>query len=228
MDPAVHLRSAVALAGRFPALSGVDLDVAPGEVVVLIGPNGAGKTSLLRTCAGLVPVSSGEALVLGCDLRHDRSQVRSRIGLLGHDPALYDELTASENVRFFARAAGIQASAAGAALERCGIVGRLARTPAAKLSAGQRRRLALAVLVARSPELWLLDEPHAALDASGRSLVDELVADSATRGATVMLTSHEPDAAAAIADRVVAMAGGRVSSTIPPLAVVGGGDADVA
>ena len=69
MAPAVHLRAAVALAGRFPALSGVDLTVAPGEVVVVLGPNGAGKTSLLRTCAGLMAVTSGEAVVLGCDLR---------------------------------------------------------------------------------------------------------------------------------------------------------------
>ncbi len=78
MAPAVHLRSAVALAGRFPALSGVDLSVDAGEVVVVVGPNGAGKTSLLRTCAGLLAVTSGEAWVLGHDLRDDRTAVRRR------------------------------------------------------------------------------------------------------------------------------------------------------
>ncbi len=210
MDLAVHLRSAVALAGRFPALSGVDLDVARGEVVAVLGPNGAGKTSLLRTCAGLLPVSSGEAAVLGCDLRADRTQVRRRVGVLGHDPALYDELTAFENVRFFVRAAGIGTERVGIALDRLGLVGRLRRTPVVRMSAGQRRRTALAVLVARSPEVWLLDEPHAGLDADARSLVGSLVADAAASGAAVVLTSHEPDLSVPLADRVVVMRGGRV------------------
>src|SRR3974377_932988 len=83
MASAVLLRAAVALAGRFPALAGVDLDVAPGEVVVLEGPNGAGKTSVLRACAGLLAVSAGEAVVLGHDLRRERVRVRSLVGLLG-------------------------------------------------------------------------------------------------------------------------------------------------
>ena len=84
MAPAVLLRAAVALTGRFPALAGVDLVVAQGEVVVLEGPNGAGKTSVLRACAGLLPVTGGEAWVLGCDLRRDRAAVRRAVGLLGH------------------------------------------------------------------------------------------------------------------------------------------------
>lgn len=82
MEPAVHLRSTVSLLGRFPALAGVDLDVARGEIVLCKGPNGAGKTTLLRTCAGLVPVASGEAVVLGHDLTKDRITIRPRVGLL--------------------------------------------------------------------------------------------------------------------------------------------------
>ena len=211
MDRAVHLRSAVALAGRFPALSGVDLDVALGEVVAVLGPNGAGKTSLLRTCAGLLPVTSGEATVLGCDLRADRTQVRRRVGLLGHDPALYDELTALENVRFSVRAARLDAERVGVALDRLGLVGRLRRTPVVRMSAGQRRRTALAVLVARAPEVWLLDEPHAGLDAEARALVGSLVADASASGAAIVLTSHEPELSVPLADRVVVMSGGRVA-----------------
>src|SRR5271169_4369168 len=136
MPHAVHLRAAVALAGRFPALSGVDLSADPGEVVVVVGPNGAGKTSLLRTCAGLVPVVSGDAVVLGHDLRADHTAVRLHVGLLGHAAPLYDELNASENVRFAVRAAGLPSSRAVAALEHLGIVGRLARTQVGRLSAG--------------------------------------------------------------------------------------------
>src|SRR5947199_4484334 len=90
MPAAIRLRSAVALLGRFPALAGVDLDVAAGEVVLLEGPNGAGKTTLLRTCAGLLPIASGIAEVLGNDLSSDRRGVRRRVGLLGHAGFLYD------------------------------------------------------------------------------------------------------------------------------------------
>jgi len=233
MPPAVHLRSAVALAGRFPALSGVDLTVDPGEIVVVLGPNGAGKTSLLRTCAGLLAVTSGEATVLGEDLREDRTSIRLRVGLLGHAAPLYDELTAGENVRFAVRAAGLPAGRADPALDRLGLVGRLRRTAVGRLSAGQRRRVALAALVARAPELWLLDEPHAGLDATARRLLAELIDEAAGTGAAVVLSSHEPDLAVPLADRAVTMSGGRVVEERPggrrtPLASVSPRTADVA
>lgn len=88
MTAAVRFRSAVSLLGRFPALAGVDLDVARGEIVLIQGPNGAGKTTLLRACAGLVGIASGEAEVLGHDLRGERRAVRRRVALLGHTGAL--------------------------------------------------------------------------------------------------------------------------------------------
>src|SRR5436309_10718972 len=100
----VHLHAAVSLLGRFPALAGVDLDVAAGEVVLVQGPNGAGKTTLLRACAGLVPIVDGEATVLGHDLRKDRRGVRRRVALLGHATGLYDDLTVADNLRFVAKA----------------------------------------------------------------------------------------------------------------------------
>ena len=210
MAPGVRFRSAVALLGRFPVLAGVDLEVDPGVVVLLQGANGAGKTSLLRACAGLVPVVSGEAEVLGHDLRADRRTVRRRIGLLGHAGGLYDDLTVEDNVRFALRAGGGDGSAAGDALSRVGVEGRLRRTPVSRLSAGQRRRVAIATVVARAPDLWLLDEPHAGLDAEGRDLLDGLVRAAVAGGATVVLASHEADRAAALAGRTVVMAGGRV------------------
>ena len=107
MAPVVHFRAAVALAGRFPALAGVDLSLDQGEVVVVVGANGAGKTSLLRACAGLLPVTSGEATVLGVDLTTDHTSVRRYVGLLGHAAPLYDELSAAENVQFAVRALGL-------------------------------------------------------------------------------------------------------------------------
>lgn len=215
MAAAVRFRSAVALLGRFPVLAGVDLTVEPGEIVLLQGANGAGKTSLLRACAGLVPVVSGSAEVLGHDLRRDRRSVRRQVGLLGHAGALYDDLTVEDNVRFAVRAAGGSAAAAAAALTRLGLDGRLRTTAVGRLSAGQRRRVAIAAVVARSPALWLLDEPHAGLDAEGRDLLDGLVRAAVADGATVVLASHEADRAGALAGRTVVVAGGRVQAREP-------------
>jgi ABC-2 type transport system ATP-binding protein len=215
MAPAVKLRSAVALAGRFPALSGVDLTLEPGEVVSLVGPNGAGKTSVLRACAGLLPVTSGTIEVLGHDLRDDPAAARRQLGFLGHAVPLYDELTTTENLRFAVRAAGSPTDRVDAAMERLGLVGRLRRTVVGRLSAGQRRRVALAILVARKPPLWLLDEPHGSLDAEGRRVLDALVGEAADGGAAVILASHELEVAVPMVDRVVSMAGGRVMDERP-------------
>ena len=210
MPPAVRFRDAVSLAGRFPLLAGVTVEVGEGEVVHLRGPNGAGKTSLLRACAGLVPIVSGAAEVLGHDLVGDRQSVRREVGLLGHRSFLYEELSVEDNLRFAVRAARAPVAGIGPALELLGLTGRIGGARAATLSTGQRRRVALAVLVARAPRLWLLDEPHAGLDAAGRDVVDVLVAEARRRGATVLLASHELERAAAIADRAVTIVGGQV------------------
>ncbi|HXQ58650.1 MAG TPA: heme ABC exporter ATP-binding protein CcmA [Acidimicrobiales bacterium] len=211
MASAVSLRAAVALTGRFPVLAGIDLTVDPGEILVLEGPNGAGKTSVLRACAGLLPVTSGHAVVLGHDLRRHPSAVRRQVGMLGHAAALYNELNVVENVRFAVRAAGGSVDGIDAALDRLGLVGRLRRTTVGRLSAGQRRRVALAVLVARHPALWLLDEPHAALDAGARALLGDIVTGAVAGGATVLIASHEPEASLPLAHRAVTLAGGRVT-----------------
>jgi len=209
---ALSLRNVVALSGRFPLLAGVDLEVETGEVVLVEGPNGAGKTSLLRVVAGLVPVSSGRLTVLGLDPARYRTSIRRRVGLLAHASHLYDDLTVRENLRFAVRAAGSDTSRIDDACQRLGLTGRLARTPAVKLSAGQRRRVALAVLVARSPDLWLLDEPHAGLDASARRLLNDLIAEATAAGATVVVASHEPELLATLATRSVTVTGGRVTA----------------
>lgn len=211
MDEVIRLRSAVALVGQFPVLAGVNLDVAGGDVVLLRGANGAGKTSILRVCAGLLRVAAGEAWVLGCDLVEDQRAVRRKVGLLGHSTGLYDDLTVEDNLRFALRAAGAPTGPAAAALDLLGLRGRLVTTPVASLSAGQRRRLALAVLVARDPQLWLLDEPHAGLDAEYRDLLDQLIGDVARRGGTVVMASHEAERAGPLASRIVTVAGGVVT-----------------
>ncbi|MEA3075635.1 MAG: type transport system ATP-binding protein [Actinomycetota bacterium] len=215
MAPAVCLSRAVVLLGRFPALAGADLLVERGEIVHLSGPNGAGKSTLLRALAGLLAIVEGEAEVLGHDLTKDRRRLRRSVGLLGHTSFLYEELTVEDNVRFAVRAAGVGVGAVEPALDRLGLDGRLRDVAVARLSAGQRRRTALAVLVARRPELWLLDEPHAGIDAAGRDLVDELVTEAAATGATVVFASHELDRANAIAGRQLTVVGGQVHAIQP-------------
>ena len=214
MASAIRLRSAVALLGRFPALAGVDLVVDPGEIVLVEGPNGAGKTSLLRSCAGLLPIVEGEAEVLGHDLRRDARGVRRRVGLLGHATFLYDDLTVAENVTYARRAARSEAVDTSELLERVGLRGRVAGIRVAGLSAGQRRRVALAAMLARTSELWLLDEPHAGLDASGRDLLDDLVRDHVATGGTVLLASHERERATSLATRAVRLAGGQIQEQL--------------
>jgi heme ABC exporter ATP-binding subunit CcmA len=212
MESVVHLSGVVAVLGGFPVLAGADLQVDRGEILLLQGPNGAGKTSLLRLCAGLLQVERGDAMVLGCDLTTDRTAVRNCVGLLGHANGLYADLTVADNVAFWGATVGASTGEVTASLDRMGLAGRLATVPVSRLSAGQRRRTALACLVARRAELWLLDEPHAGLDAAGRDDLDAILREAAASGATVMVASHELERAGALAHRVVEVVGGQVRS----------------
>ena len=221
MESAVRLQAAVTLLGRFPALAGVDLDISPGEIVLLKGPNGAGKTTLLRLCAGLCSLASGQGWVLGHDLSDERRMVRRRVALLGHRTGLYDDLTVVENVTFWARAAGAGHAAVDEAMERLSLTGRLADTRVSRLSAGQRRRASIASLVVRRPELWLLDEPHAGLDQQSRNTVDALVRSAASAGATVVLATHELERIAVLEPRVVSVVGGTARTGEAPAGLQG-------
>jgi ABC-type multidrug transport system ATPase subunit len=189
----VRLRSAVCLLGRFPALAGVDLDVEPGEVVLL---------------------NSGAAEVCGVDRAVDRRAARRGLALVGHETFCYDDLTVRENLRFVARAGGGRAADADPVIARLGL-GAVADLTHAKLSAGQRRRLALGAALVRDPRLLLLDEPHAGLDADGREVLHEIVAAAPAEGRTVLMASHELELARALATREVRVDSGRTSAVAP-------------
>ena len=198
--------------GRFPALAGADLDVEAGEVVLLSGANGAGKTTLLRLCAGLLPLRSGAAEVLGVDLAVDRRAIRRALALVGHETFCYDDLTVLENLHFATRAAGHSVASADRALERLALT-RVARVAHGRLSQGQRRRVSLAIALARDPRLLLLDEPHAGLDEQGRLVLDEIVRSAPAEGRTVLMASHELDLARRLATREVRLAAGQIRET---------------
>lgn len=208
LSSAISLRNVVTVLGGFPALAGLDLEIPEGGVSLLRGPNGAGKSTVLRLCAGLVPLESGSVSVLGYDLADDVTAIRRRVGLLGHQSGLYDDLTVADNLLFWSRAARAPKIDLESIMARVGLAPRLRDVRVGSLSAGQRRRTAMAVLVARRPRLWLLDEPHAGLDADGRDLLDDLVAEALGVGVTVVMASHDHDRALAIATQVVDLAGG--------------------
>jgi heme ABC exporter ATP-binding subunit CcmA len=208
METVIELKGVVAVLGSFPALAGVSLSVQRGEILLLQGPNGAGKTSLLRVCAGLMPIERGTGTILGSDLATNRQDIRTRVGLLGHTNGLYLDLTVEQNIQFWASTVGASQEEVANAMRTMRVDGRLAKVKAGQLSAGQRRRTALASLIVRRAEIWLLDEPHAGLDAAGRDELDALLRNAVTAGATVVLASHESERAAGLATRTLTIDGG--------------------
>lgn len=206
------LDNVLVVRGGFPLLSGVTLEIAPATMSVVTGANGAGKTTLLRLLGGLVSMSAGTGSVCGVDLAsEDRRALRRRVGWLGHDGSFYDELSVRENLTFAARAMGRPIEEISAVLERVGLQGR-EKVLQRSLSAGQRRRVALAWMLLRRPQLWLLDEPYGALDAEGREFLDVLFHDVVAAGATVVVSAHELLRSLPAGTRTLHMLGGRVET----------------
>jgi heme exporter protein A len=176
--------------GERHVLRGLTFSLGRGTCLQVKGPNGSGKTSLLRTLCGLIYPEEGRVLWDGEDVRRDLRAFHARLAYLGHEPPLKGDLTAGENLRFWVGVRRrLSLADLDAALARAGAGGcsaRLVRT----LSAGQRRRVALAGLALLAVPLWLLDEPTTNLDADGQELVGQLIAEQLARGATVIAAVH--------------------------------------
>lgn len=193
-----------------PVLRGLELRVDAGEVVAVTGPNGSGKSTLLRLLATLIPPTAGRLELFGRSLsRTDLPTTRKAIGYLGHEPALHPELTVAENLHLVARLSGRPPDAVTAAIADVGLSAAADRRVRV-CSAGMRRRAELARVLVSRPQLLLLDEPHAALDATARSLVDRVAAAVTGRGGAAVLVTHDPGGIAGIAPRVLSMSGGRL------------------
>lgn len=212
--PAVATHEVARLFGGSAALAGVSLSVERGRLVTLTGPNGAGKTTLLRILATSLRPTFGMALVDGIDVAERPELVRPRVAFLPHATGLYDELTATENLRFAATMlqAADAAERAGGALAEVGLEADAHRRVRG-FSAGMRRRLALARLLLSEPTLVVLDEPHAALDADGMALVDALLERWRANGVTVLVASHQSDRLLRLADGWARLEGGLLVET---------------
>jgi heme exporter protein A len=204
--PAVALRGLGRAYGERVALAGVTLELARGATLAVFGANGAGKTTLLRVLATLLRPHAGEALVLGCSLPREGWAVRGRIGLLAHDPLLYRDLTARENLRFHARLHGVAEPRVGELLEAVGMA-RRADEPVRSLSRGMTQRVAICRAVLHSPELLLLDEPLANLDPGAAGSVAPLI--GRETGVARVLISHDLEDGIAEADLVLGLRAGR-------------------
>ncbi|MBB4305192.1 heme exporter protein A [Rhodobium orientis] len=185
-DLAIEGRGLVCDRGGRRVFAGVDFDVSAGEALVVTGPNGAGKSSLLRTIAGLIELADGTLELTGGD---PELPLGAHCHYFGHENALKTQLTVRENLEFWHRYYGDCGVSVLEALDRVGI-GHLDHLPAAVLSAGQRRRLALARLVVSHRPVWLLDEPTAALDVASEVRLGELMSAHLLADGLIIAVTH--------------------------------------
>ncbi|MCC7367630.1 MAG: ABC transporter ATP-binding protein [Chloroflexi bacterium] len=212
--PAVDVRRLRVVLGDQTVLRGIDLTAAAGSRVGLVGPNGAGKSTLLRALAGLLRPERGTILLNGVELAEDPWHGRRAVGVVGHQPMLYPELTARENLQFYARLYGLPDAGARAdeGLRRVGLEER-AGSRAGALSRGMLQRVALARALLHDPSILLLDEAESGLDAVATDhLLDVLRAEHGRR--TVILASHDLSFVQAAAEHVVLLRAGRVVETL--------------
>ncbi|MGD2251774.1 MAG: heme ABC exporter ATP-binding protein CcmA [Anaerolineales bacterium] len=210
----IEVRKLVKSFGLKAVLRGLDYQVAEGEFVALVGPNGAGKTTFLRILASLSRPNLGEVRVAGYRLPGQAAAVRHALGVVSHQPLLYGDLTAEENLRFYGRMYGLpnRLKRVEEVLEIVGLRAR-GRDLVRKFSRGMQQRLAIARAILHDPRVILFDEPHTGLDQEAAKMLDGVLRDVAARGRTVLMTSHDLSRAADLAPRVDILSKGVIAAT---------------
>jgi len=197
-----------------PVLRSVSFTLAAGSRIALLCPNGAGKTTLLRILSTLAKPSAGAAAIAGYDVANEAAQVRRVVGFVGHQPLVYEELTARENLLFFARMHGLRdgATRVDQLLEQVELrhkANELVRT----LSRGQAQRLALARGILHEPQVLLLDEPDTGLDADALALLEQLLQTRTVAGQTTLFTTHQIEEGLGWSDEALVLVNGRIAYT---------------
>jgi heme exporter protein A len=208
----IRVRNLVKSFGDRPALRGIDLDVAEGERLALVGPNGAGKTTLLRILAALSQPSQGSVRLAGVDLGDGAHAIRRQVGFLSHQPLLYADLSAEENLRFYGRMYDVPdlEQRIATMLRQVGLAssrGDLVRT----FSRGMRQRLAIARALLHDPPVLLLDEPFTGLDRQAAQMLDAVLKDASAGARTVVMTTHDLERGWQIGDRMAMLIAGRIA-----------------
>jgi len=211
----VAVRKLVKRFGLKTVLQGMDFQVEAGEFVALLGPNGAGKTTFLRILSSLSRPAMGDVRIAGYRLPQQAAAVRSILGVVSHQPLLYGDLSAEENLRFYGMIYGIAGleRRISEVLETVGLAARrrdLVRT----FSRGMQQRLAIGRAVLHDPEVMLFDEPHTGLDQDACQMLDTVLREVAARGRTVVMASHDLARAADLASRFDVLSRGKIVASV--------------
>ena len=210
-DYEIEAQGLVKTYGNFDVLRGIDLYVNKGEFITLFGPNGAGKTTLIKILSTLTEPTSGKLTISGHNARKDVQRIRSIIGVISHDPYVYENLTALENIKFFADLYGLSDidDRSISVMHQVGLETRshdLVRT----FSRGMKQRLAVARAIIHEPEILLLDEPYTGLDQHGAQLFGDMLSEIKGQNRTILMTTHSIDEGLGFSDRVGILAKGRI------------------
>lgn len=212
----IEIRNLTKSFGSHVALRGVDLTIAEGEFLTLVGPNGAGKTTLIRILATLSRPTAGEVWVGGWNLADGAAKVRQRIGFISHQPLLYGDLTAEQNLRFYGQMYSVFGlpDRIDEVLEMVGLLARQ-HDPVRTFSRGMQQRLSIARAILHRPAVMLMDEPYTGLDQQAAAMLDEVMQRVGTAWHTVVMTTHDLDRGLVMSDRLAVLSNGQLAYQSP-------------
>jgi ABC-2 type transport system ATP-binding protein len=201
--------------GDLVAVDHISFNVAEGEIMGFLGPNGAGKTTTVKMLTGLMKPKAGKAVLLGLDMAKNAEKVQEEMGICFEDTNLYEQMSALENLRFFARLFDVEGFDAYALLKRVGLDGR-EKDRVETYSKGMKQRLMVARSILNRPRVLFLDEPTTGLDPASSESIREIIKEERERGATVLLTTHDMEEADKLSDRVAFMNKGKIAALDTP------------